>query len=565
MNVKLYKCNKLFALYTQEEKDQIDSILAEFEIAMKEAERELTDHHHPEWLNRYERIANPFMQRTEIIHDAVKTRYILAFKGNESAILEDVQEILSVIDKKDFMQEIKIRKSLCISEDILLHSAERIPDPIKREETINNIPAIIKSRKQAAIANYWNCYDFLLSQLTDQIEALQYYGLPLSGLEELTAAKASEWYKKPKSKPKGSTTHIERVEEQAKNPFYSLPVSPANQIIYEIMANKGNVANFPVRKKKFNHDIDIDIQSAGNKRIISIKNKKGTVEITVEIDDINELGTNGQKFLVLILNELCNQALHNGELTQDYITFPLQRLIDENMYSSIRSARRGFESGTDGLQQISIKGTIRKSPKSIISIASTRKPFTGTDIINNQCYVYLNPRMDWNFFAQAFTILPKYYFSLSSRAANLLFYIFILARQHTRDIANKEYFTISFRAIHSWLNLPGEKTAKNPQRDIKDVIETAIEEIETAHSQMYNNTEFALLPVYDENSSISEYLCNGYLKVSLKGAFAEKFISQSLKTEKRIQQAEQRRARITEKAIATNMAKSMKKDKDTNT
>ena len=232
MNAKLYKCNKLFALYTQEEKDQIDSILAEFQIAMKEAERELTDHHHPEWLNRYERIANPFMQRTEIIHDAVKTRYILAFKGNESAILEDVQEILNVIDKKDFMQEIKIRKSFCISEDILLHSAERIPDPIKREETINNIPAIIKSRKQAAIANYWNCYDFLLSQLTDQIEALQYYGLPLSGLEELTAAKASEWYKKPKSKPKGSTTHIERVEEQAKNPFYSLPVSPANQIIY---------------------------------------------------------------------------------------------------------------------------------------------------------------------------------------------------------------------------------------------------------------------------------------------------------------------------------------------
>lgn len=223
MNAKLYKCNKLFDLYTQEEKDQIDSILAEFEIAKKEAERELTDHHHPEWLNRYERIANPFMQRTEIIHDAVKTRYILAFKGNESAILEDVQEILNVIDKKDFMQEIKIRKSFCISEDILLHSAERIPDPIKREETINNIPAIIKSRKQAAIANYWNCYDFLLSQLTDQIEALQYYGLPLSGLEELTAAKASEWYVRTDFTPQ--IPHTKQFKKLEKFYFLADPIT----------------------------------------------------------------------------------------------------------------------------------------------------------------------------------------------------------------------------------------------------------------------------------------------------------------------------------------------------
>lgn len=556
MNAKLYKCNKLLALYTQEEKDQINDILAEFEIALKEAERELIDRPDP---GNYERIANPFLQRTEIIHDAVKTRYILAFKGEEAAILEDVQEILNVIDKKDFTQEIKLRKFLVFN---LLHSAERIPDQIKREKTINNIPAIIKSRKQAAIANYWNCYNFLLYQLKDQIEALQYYGLPLSGLEELTAAKASEWYKKPKRKPKESTAHIEKAVEQAKKQFYDMPTSSASHLLLDVLSAGDSIADLPARKKQVNRGATYEVKASGDKRLVSMENYKGTAKVTVELADINKLTKPAIMLLVYVLVKANEQALHNGELTRDYISFPLQSLIDDGLYKTIQSARRGFLTGRDALTSLQIKGQLqeRKGSKNVVKVDDLIVPFIKGGIKNNQCYMYLNPYMDWEFFAQYFTKLPKYIFSLSDRAGLLLYYIFYLARQHTSEIESRKYFTISFRAIHSQLKLPSEKGLNNPQRDIKDAIENAVEEIEEAHRKMYGNNEFSLGLVSDKKAGISEYLDNGYLEVSLTGAFAEPFISKSQERQKKIQQAEQKKARIKEKATAMKIAKEDKKE-----
>lgn len=75
--------------------------------------------------------------------------------------------------------------------------------------------------------------------------------------------------------------------------------------------------------------------------------------------------------------------------------------------------------------------------------------------------------------------------------------------------------------------------------------------------------EFSLLPVYDETATISEYLENGYLKVELKGAFAETFIAISKGTAKQIEAAQKRQARITEKAIAINTAKKLEAEENT--
>ena len=72
--------------------------------------------------------------------------------------------------------------------------------------------------------------------------------------------------------------------------------------------------------------------------------------------------------------------------------------------------------------------------------------------------------------------------------------------------------------------------------------------------------EFGLLPVYDEDAPISEYLDNGYLQVSLKGGFANAFIEISRETAKQIETTQKRQARITEKAIAINTAKKLERD-----
>ncbi len=97
----------------------------------------------------------------------------------------------------------------------------------------------------------------------------------------------------------------------------------------------------------------------------------------------------------------------------------------------------------------------------------------------------------------------------------------------------------------------------NPQRDIKDAIEYTIEQLEIEHNKTYGNMDFSLLPVYDEEAPIAEYLDNGYLKVELKGDFASTFISISKDTEKQIAKAQKRQVRIKEKAIATSTAKKL--------
>jgi len=260
-------------------------------------------------------------------------------------------------------------------------------------------------------------------------------------------------------------------------------------------------------------------------------------KITLELADIEKfIGNNkpAKKLFVLTLIKANEQAIFNGELGRDYISFPLQELIDIGFYKTIQGARNGFKTALDALTDIKVSGELQKTKKNKISVIGLH-PFRKAWIEKNQCYIQLESDFNWSFIAQYFTILPRYYFKLPDRASDLLYYIFFLARQHTRDIEERGYFTIGFRAIQHRLQLPSEVGLNNPQRDIKQPIEDAIEALETEHSKLYHNTEFSLLPVYDEAASVKDFLDNGYLKVTLTGAFAETYIAISKDTAKQIE------------------------------
>lgn len=342
------------------------------------------------------------------------------------------------------------------------------------------------------------------------------------------------------------------------NNFYNVPNSTASNLILEVIGAGDSIADLPARKRQINHNTAIEVLEDGRKRQISLVNEKA--QVTIELADIDKLaGSNkpAKKLFVLALIKANEQAIYNGQLTKDYISFPLQELVDIGFYKSLRSARTGFNSGMDTLTSLKVKGQIQQTKKRESSIAALEVLFTGARIEKGQCTVFFNNRINWSFIAQYFTILPRYYFKLSNRASDLLYYIFFLARQHTRDIETQGYFTISFRAIQHRLQLPSEKGLNNPLRDIREPIENAIEQIEIEHSGLYHNTEFALLPVYDDAAPIADYLDNGYLKVSLSGAFATAFIAISKETAKQIETAQKRRDRIAEKAIAINTAKKL--------
>ena len=346
--------------------------------------------------------------------------------------------------------------------------------------------------------------------------------------------------------------------------FYNVPDSTASNLILETLGAGADIADLPARKRQVNHSTTLEVLESGKRRQVSLKTQKASV--TIELADIDKLtGSNkpAKKLFVLALIKANEQAIHDGQLTKNYISFPLQELIDTGFYSTPQSARKGFNAGMDTLTSLKIKGHIQQTKKKGSSIDALEVLFTGARIERGQCTIFFNERISWSFIAQYFTILPRYYFRLSNRASDLLYYIFYLARQHTRDIEERGYFTIGFRAIQHRLQLPSEIGNNNPDRTIKQPIEESIEQIEDGHSGLYGNMEFSLLPVYDETTTISEYLENGYLKVELKGAFAETFIAISKDTAKQMEAAQKRQARITEKAIAINTAKKLEAKENT--
>ena len=351
---------------------------------------------------------------------------------------------------------------------------------------------------------------------------------------------------------------VSPVSPQQESNFYNVPDSTASNLILETLGAGEGIADLPARKRQINHNTTYEVLEDGRKRQVSLVNPKA--KVTIELADIDKLtGSNkpAKKLFVLSLIKANEQAIFDGQLTKDYISFPLQELIDIGFYKTPQSARTGFKTGMDALTSLKIKGHIQQTKKRGSTIDALEVLFTGANIKGGQCTVYFNPRISWSFIAQYFTILPRYYFKLPNRASDLLYYIFFLARQHTKDIEERGYFTIGFRAIQHRLQLPSEVGLNNPQRDIKQPIEDAIEALETEHSKLYHNTEFRLLPVYDEAASVKDFLDNGYLKVTLTGAFAETYIAISKDTAKQIEAAQKRQARITEKAVAIKTAKAL--------
>lgn len=350
-------------------------------------------------------------------------------------------------------------------------------------------------------------------------------------------------------------TSIELLtERERQKDFYNVPTSPATDIILKTMRTGSSVDTLQARAKRVNHSQKIEILQNGTKRQIIVSS--GVSTVTLELEDIDKLvGSNkpAKKMFIFFLIKMNEQAFSEGVLRRNYIQFPLQELIDIGYYSRPQSARKGFNDATDTLTSLKIKGTLQKGNKKIIEQSAIEVLFTGANIKNGTCTVFLNERINWGFIAAFYTILPKYFFKLSNRASDLLYYIFYLARQRVREIEDRGYITIGMRAVQERLNLPSEVGNKDPQRTIKQPIEEAITDIEEAS----NNSEFTITPIYNMGDPIANFLSNGYLKIELKGKYAKNFIALSKETTKQIQTVQKRRETITQKALATNLAKKM--------
>lgn len=322
-----------------------------------------------------------------------------------------------------------------------------------------------------------------------------------------------------------------------------IPSSPAIHFAQQLANSLG--AQREIKADK-NTVISWD-KTQGNTWTATSKNGKGIVSIT--FDDINLMNKKVNKgFLKLFIFTLkkCNDQNYRAE-----IGFPLQELIDRGMYKSIQSARRGFKDNIEKIMALTFKGECRKGKNKIVEAGG--KLIYHYEIKNNYVTLSLNDKLNVEFLAQFFTVMPEYSYSLNTAAFSLMYYIFFRARQSTREIADKEKFNIRLETIRAYLLLPAADETKNHAYLIKEPIEKAIEEIELANS----NKDFTLtLYHYDKDKgkkiedckNINEWL-NCYLEVGLHGDYAKYFISIANATREKIATANKRKEKAMQKVI----------------
>ena len=112
------------------------------------------------------------------IETEAQKRYILAFKGDKSAIIKDIKEILDAVTKKDFQDEIFSEEQLFPKPGDFL--------------SLNNI-----NKEKKYTEDYRNFCIYLTQILQAQIAAFQYYDFPLEEIEKLIDEKACKYYKRP--------------------------------------------------------------------------------------------------------------------------------------------------------------------------------------------------------------------------------------------------------------------------------------------------------------------------------------------------------------------------------
>lgn len=352
-------------------------------------------------------------------------------------------------------------------------------------------------------------------------------------------------------------------EREKRKKFLGLPSSPATDSVLLSLGYAQDLDLLSERRESINHDETVTVRRGKNgskKRQITFETSSASSTITfTDIDKLLSSNKPAKKFFLYFLILLNDQALADGKLRNDYIEFSYRDLVDLGFYGSADAARRSFNTSVDALQSLKLKGTLKiKKDKTIEQVRDAVlfpiiDRFPGQGVVR----VHLSVDFEWALLCQFFTLLPRYAFSLGNRAFDLSYYISMIARQRTKDIESRGYFTITMRAIQERLHLPSEVGNSDPLRTIKDPIDDAISEIEL-HEEGNEEPSYTVTPMYNMSDPIAAFLDKGYLKIEPKGQFADYLKALRKESQKKIESAQRRKEKIVDAAKAKNLSEKMK-------
>lgn len=470
--------------------------------------------------------------------------------GNIPAILADIREIVAATSKEEyFAHQARITEFYAFT----------IANPPTADSSAAQ-KKYYKYAKQRVVRNWANCCVYLLIRIRSQSAVLSYYREPDTEAVKIVEAAADRWYKRPKSSAAVPTPPRElKHEPRPEYSLFSAANSPVTNAVLEILgAGKKDINNLPARKKATRSATTVKVSESGKRRLIEYSSSgRGGREysFSIEIQDIGKLtGSNKavKKIFILALSKLKQQAYSEGKLVRNYVSWTAQELVELGMYSNTFNAIRGVEEATRPLLGVIVSGSFHagKDESPLANSFDIGVLFHRLKCENGVFKLFLNEGLNWGKIAKYNASVPRAYFGLPNKAADLLYWIFLQARKNKKDIKEKGFVTLKFRTIQQQLGLPSERGNPHAARDIKDAIEAAIVDIEDATKADSAAGLFRVTPFYNEDDTITDFLDKGFLKIELSGEYAKRCIEISDKQEKIIQQNQQRKARIEEKAAA---------------
>ena len=347
-----------------------------------------------------------------------------------------------------------------------------------------------------------------------------------------------------------------------------LPTSPALHDTYRAISATKSRDRFRDWKKCQSPGEMITIQTnrkTGDTRIRHTTESAETEIIIKNFPGLAGSSTPARKifqFLVSLIRQKAYSTKTRG-IRSEAVTFPLSMLVEMGMYQTLQSARKAIKIAAPCLMGIQIHASYRKkagkkkTPEEEERGALTGAVlFTGYEIKNGYCTFFLNPDKKWDALFLFFTWLPRWVWSLSPRAFELVYAIFYIARQSLEAIRDSGAFSIRLRTIQQRLFLPREEDTRNPGRTIREPIRAAVAEIEE-HAR---GGGLRLAIHGDDTAKASDWLDSGALMVELTGEYAAFFVDLAEKRAKRAAAAAAKKERITAAAMARNLSGKAEQD-----
>lgn len=362
--------------------------------------------------------------------------------------------------------------------------------------------------------------------------------------------------------PKQVNTYITLKVKEEK--YTHTPTAPINQIAMGVFANDSlsNMMENAKAKNLLRKDNEYDILRDKNNKDVFVLRKEtnnNIFELSIKGCNIDENnpdvlfgGRIGAQYMYVFLLQKMNSLSADGNVYFKSISFRLDEFVKNGRYSTPNSARKGVKDGLDLLLNMSFtmvrKDKNGKAKEEIVGV----RPYRNYIIKNGEVTVNLETEFfNWRIFLDKFTVLPNYFYRLSSKAGLLLYLIFGALRQNYEKLSAVGHININLGRIANDIGLPQlDEKLKDPKSKILKRITDSVDEI-LKQDEINGSRDLVLNVIYPEKKTVKEILTNGYLEISLRSGGAKGYFEEiSRDREKKINEKKKLKDKAKAKALA---------------